>query len=250
MSKTRTLKAVARRLGFDVFRYGISRFRVDVVGNMHYAPIRPLSTYSPWLDDKTFLALHDAISAHTLVDVYRCFELWELVAQTAKLPGDIVEVGVWRGGTGALLAARAKEAGKRAYLCDTFTGIVKATQKDTTYRGNEHANTSEDTVKSLVDGLGLDNVKIMKGVFPEDVAEQLENQTFCFAHIDVDVYQSAKEVLEFVWPRVPIGGIVVFDDYGFVSCDGIPKLIAEHRRDPDKVIVHNLNGHAVLVKTS
>ena len=40
-----------------------------------------------------------------MVDVYRCHELWTLAKQAAKVEGAILEVGVWRGGTGAILAA-------------------------------------------------------------------------------------------------------------------------------------------------
>jgi O-methyltransferase len=49
---------------------------------------------------------------------------------------------------------------------------------------------------------------------------------------------------------MPVGGVVVFDDYGFEVCAGIPPLIAEYRGNPDKVVLHNLNGHAVVVKIS
>jgi O-methyltransferase len=69
-------------------------------------------------------------------------------------------------------------------------------------------------------------------------------------HVDVDVYLSAKEVMSFVWPRMPDGGIAVIDDYGFDCCDGIRQLVDEYRGSPDKVILHNLNGHAVVIKTA
>jgi O-methyltransferase len=78
----------------------------------------------------------------------------------------------------------------------------------------------------------------------------MAKEKFCFVHIDVDVYQSAKETFEFAWPRMPAGAIAVFDDYGFMSCDGIPKLLAEYRGGAGKLVIHNLNGHAMVVKTS
>lgn len=93
-------------------------------GGMSHSVIIPESTYSPWLDDLEFMRIFNAISHNTLFDIYRCRELWSLVAQTASVPGDILEVGVWRGGTGALMAARSQglDSGKRVYLCDTYTG--------------------------------------------------------------------------------------------------------------------------------
>ena len=64
------------------------------------------------------------------------------------------------------------------------------------------------------------------------------------------MYQSAQDVLSWVWPRLSIGGIVVFDDYGFRGCDGIARLVNEERQKNDRVFIHNLNGHAVLIKIS
>ncbi|MFZ0394766.1 MAG: TylF/MycF/NovP-related O-methyltransferase [Terracidiphilus sp.] len=69
-------------------------------------------------------------------------------------------------------------------------------------------------------------------------------------HIDVGVYQSAKDVLHFVWPRIEFGGVVVFDDYGFETCSGIPTLIAELLTDTDNLVIKNLNGHAIIIKTA
>jgi O-methyltransferase len=45
-----------------------------------------------------------------------------------------------------------------------------------------------------------------------------------------------------------VGGIVVYDDYGFNGCDGIRRHVEEHRLDRDCLLVHNLNGHAILIK--
>jgi O-methyltransferase len=221
-----------------------------MIGGMHYEPVKPLATYAPWLDDQNFLRIYGDVRSHTLVDQYRCFELWELVGQTAPIPGDILEVGSWRGGSGAIIASRAKAMApsKRVYLCDTFEGVVKASAKDSQYRGGEHADTSEETVKNLLSRHALQQAKILRGIFPDAFKETMSGESFSFVHIDVDVYQSAKETFAFVWPRMPKGGVVVFDDYGFDSCDGIPKLVAEFRGDSDKLVVHNLNGHALAIK--
>jgi O-methyltransferase len=64
------------------------------------------------------------------------------------------------------------------------------------------------------------------------------------------VYQSGKDILEWVWSRMPIGGVVVFDDFGFPSTTGITKLVHEFEGRPDRVCVQNINGHAVFVKTA
>lgn len=208
----------------------------------------PKATYSPWLQDEEFKKTFRFAKENTLVDVYRCFELWTLIKQANKLKGDVLEVGVWKGGTGSLLAsAVSKDA--TVYLCDTFSGVVKAGKKDNQYIGGEHADTSEDIVKHLFEQLNITNYSILKGIFPDETSSGITDKKFKFCHIDVDVYQSAKETFLWVWQRMEIGGIVVFDDYGFAACEGITDLINnELQLREDLIMVHNLNGHAVLIK--
>src|SRR5262245_44867797 len=205
----RLVQVALGRLGFEVRRIGTPHGR--------YSAIQPYATFSPWNTDDEFGQAYEKIRDHTLVDVYRCFELWSLVPEVNSIAGVIVEVGVWRGGTGALLAKSAQRAGIReqVFLCDTFRGVVKAGALDPAYRGGEHADTSAAHVKKLMDRLELDNVQIVEGVFPEDCRTALGESRMRLAHIDVDVYQSAADSFDFIWPRLSVGGIVVFDDYGF-----------------------------------
>lgn len=222
-----------------------------------YGEVLPLANYAPWQADEAFRRVYDEISHATQVDISRCYELWTLIPQTAQLPGAILEVGVWRGGTGALLAARAETttspgaAGQATvYLADTFQGVVKAGPKDDYYRGGEHADASAAQVAELLTGLQIRNARILEGVFPEETAAQIAEEAIRFCHIDVDVYQSARDTLEWVWPRMAVGGVVVYDDYGFYGCEGVTALGNEDFDRPDRIMIHNLNGHGILVKTA
>ncbi len=85
------LQFILNKLGYTVFR---------MPGTAEYDRASPIATYAPWNVDSAFLAAHKAIARNTLVDIYRCYELWTLVGQTAKLTGSLLEVGVWRGGSG------------------------------------------------------------------------------------------------------------------------------------------------------
>ena len=210
------------------------------------------ATYSPWLADTRFRSCHAAVRGHTLVDLYRCWELWHLLGQVRGVDGDILEVGTWRGGTGALLGRRAADLRLAAeiFLCDTFTGVVKAGAEDPNYGGGEHADTALPVVEDLLRRLELDNVRILQGIFPDETAAAVAERTFRFCHIDVDAYRSARDVLHWVWPRLAVGGVVVFDDFGFPSTTGIARLVHEEEGAPDRVCLQNLNGHAVFVKTS
>jgi len=216
-----------------------------------YEIITPRARYSPWNCDDEFLNVYRSIQAHTLVDLYRCYELWCLVKQAAKLEsGAILEVGVWRGGTGVLIAKAARLSGLQVpvYLCDTFSGVVKAGKHDTYYKGGEHADAAEDDVRCLIQSLSLPHVCLLRGVFPDETASSLDGQSFRFCHIDVDVYQSAHDILNWLWPRLVLGGMVVYDDYGFDSCSGISKHVDEQAGSNDRVVIHNVNGHAIVIK--
>lgn len=217
-----------------------------------YQRVHPVANYSPWLGNVEFLRVAAAVRDNTLVDVYRLYELWQLVEQTAKLSADaILEVGAWRGGSGVLMAHQAARCGlgDRVYLCDTFAGIVKAGPRDNHWQDGDVAGASIGAVWDLSNALKLKNVTVLAGVFPDDTAFCIPAETyFRLVHIDVDVYESAADVLTWVWPWLVSGGVVVYDDYGFQECQGIRQHVDEQRALRDRIVLHNLNGHAVVVK--
>lgn len=208
------------------------------------------ATYSPWKTDAAFQLAWQKIRAHTGVDVYRLYENWKLLGQLKKIPGDILEVGVWKGGSGCLFAQKCRQDGIDAaiYLCDTFQGVVKASDKDNKYKGGEFSDTTVDLVEDLIRAIDGRNVHILKGIFPDDTAERIRDKTFRLCHIDVDTYESARQTTEWVWPRLSVGGAIIYDDYGFVGCEGVTKYVNEIADREDSLLIHNLNGHAILIK--
>ncbi|MCC7380041.1 MAG: class I SAM-dependent methyltransferase [Chitinophagaceae bacterium] len=210
----------------------------------------PKSTYSPWLQDEAFLKTFDAIKENSLVDIYRCYELWSISKRLKKSEAAIIEVGVWRGGTAALLA-KANDNQSPIYLCDTFEGVAKAGDKDNQYKGGEHADTSVEIVETVMKEQGISSYQILKGIFPDTNADKLDAEKFKICHIDVDVYESAKDIFNWVWTRMIVGGVVIFDDYGFAACAGITQLVNELANStPNAFFIHNINGHGLLIKTA
>jgi len=206
------------------------------------------ASYSPWVDDPEFQNLYELISGHTIVDLYRCYELYSWITKNKHIQGDILEVGVWKGGTGCLLAAALKKVSPEAkiFLVDTFKGVVKAGGNDSIYKGGEHSDTTINEVLLLISRMGLRNVQVIEGTYPDEVLiAGIEKLRFC--HIDVDTYQSAKDVFMQVWPFITKGGCVIFDDYGFWGCEGVTTLCNELDL-VDGVFIYNLNGHALLIK--
>lgn len=190
------------------------------------------------------------VASYSLLDKMRLYELWQLANQVKHLPGNAIEIGSWRGGSGCLIASRIAQDDKEAmmFLCDTFSGVVKVGCHDTFYQGGEFANSSESIVADLTKRMCLQNVKILAGIFPEETGPQIEGLLFKFAHIDVDVYQSARDAFEYLFPRLLNGAIIVFDDYGSSSTSGISRYVDELQGRPDIVIIRNLNGQAVVIK--
>jgi O-methyltransferase len=209
--------------------------------------VLPHATLAPWLNDYDFLTIYEKIKEYTLVDLYRCYELWILAKQSSYIDGAILEVGVWRGGTGAILAEATKSSNKKVFLADTFQGVVKAGANDTVYKGGEHSDTSLQLVSKLISSLSLQNVHLLKGIFPEDTQHYVKDK-IAMLHCDVDVYSSSKDIVEWCLPRMSVGSVLVFDDYGFYGCEGVTTFCNELRLRDDLIFIHNLNGHAIFIK--
>ena len=229
----------------------ITTLRGPTTRYSHELIVPMTSTYSPWYDDTGFRAAYDAIASNTFVDQYKCYELWEQLGQLRAVGGDVLEVGVWRGGTGTLMAHRCQQLDLDAqvFLADTFEGVVKAGDDDPWYEGGEHADTSPEIVQKLAATMGVD-VRLLVGIFPDDTAHEVDDRTFRLIHIDVDVYKSARDVLEWSWLRLNTGGVVVWDDYGSFECEGVAQLGRElFALDlPHIRLVHNVNGHLLMFK--
>ncbi len=86
----------------------------------------------------------------------------------------------------------------RLFLADTFAGVVKAGELDATYRGGEHNDTSVELVETLLRTNGVENYLILQGIFPEASGAEVDDCAIRLAHIDVDVYESAKDAFEWV----------------------------------------------------
>ena len=94
----------------------------------------------------------------------------------------------------------------------------------------------------------LDNAEILEGIFHDDSSRYLGRHGFRSCHVDVDVYQSASDIVDWIWDRIVTGGVMVYDDYGFAGCDGITRFVNEQATAEHRLVIHNLNGHAIVVK--
>lgn len=224
-----------------------------IINNLaYYSAIHPFARYAPWRNDKKFQEAFQLVQKNTLItEESRMYELWQLSSEVKDLKGDYIEIGSWRGGSGALItiAANAHSSDFNMFMCDTFTGVVKASEKDNVYKNNEHADTSEEVVQELIKKLNLKNVKTLKGIFPDETGMHVESNNFKFCHIDVDVYESAKSITNWIWDKMVVGGIIVYDDFGFQEMQGVTLFVESQRLKSDRLVIHNLNGHGIIIKT-
>lgn len=131
------------------------------------------------------------------------------------LAGAVAELGSYRGGASFILRRLAPL--KKLHLFDTWSGNPFFDPLCHHKIGEWAANL--DDCKRLIG-----HAEYHQGVFP-DTAAGLEDEEFCFCYVDCDTYQAAKAAIEFFWPRLVPGGLLVFDDYGWEPCAGIKKAV-------------------------
>ena len=216
-------------------------------------------TYSPWKADSEFIKLSRKIDGYTLVDLNKQYLAYSYVKQLCKIgvAGDYLEVGVWRGGLSALIAMTfekytAQHQKRKFYLADTFLGMPQTNKdKDNFYKGGELSDTSELVVKNLFNKCGIHNYQILAGIFPNQTSSMLDSNSLAYLHIDVDIYDSAKSTFEYCWNKVTRNGMVVFDDYGYSSTEGVTYFVNEEVSGlPDALVIYNMGGHAIVIKTA
>jgi len=200
--------------------------------------------YQPWRA-RWFVDLYNSISPYTVVSIDRCWTIRQMASHASALDGVFLEAGVFQGGTARMLRLLAEEKSKQLHLFDSFEGMKVADADLDRHVSGDFADTSLEGVQKVV-GTG-DFVHFHKGWIPDTFAD-LGELKVSFAHIDLDLYQGVFDTLAFVYPRMPAGGVIVFDDYGFASCPGARRAVEEYFDDkPEKPLALH-TGQAVVHK--
>ena len=121
--------------------------------------------------------------------------------------GDFAELGVYQGATARLIHQYAPE--RRLHLFDTFSGFDEREIGSPSHRGL-FSDTSVDVVMKKI-APRSDNIAIHAGSFPETAASAPDS--FAFVHIDADLSEPTSAGLEFFYPRMSPGGVLVVHDY-------------------------------------
>jgi hypothetical protein len=154
-----------------------------------------------------------------LDNVQKCIE--DVLAD--GVPGDLVETGVWRGGTSIFMRAVLKAHGvedRTVFVADSFEGLpapdAETFPHDAKSRlhNYEFLAVSQETVAEHFGRFGLldDQVEFVKGWF-RDTMPSLAGRTWAVIRLDGDMYESTISVLENLYPGLSPGGYVIVDDY-------------------------------------
>lgn len=181
-----------------------------------------------WEEDDYFNDIIKQIVGYTLVDKVRCFMIYQYAKQVAGLPGDVAEVGVYKGGTARLLAKAFGSKSKTIHLFDTFSGMPPPDPSKDIHKEGDFDDTSLESVKTYLHD--CKNVRLYQGLFPV-TSKPVDNTIFCLVHIDTDIYKSVMNCCRFFYPRLEKGGIMIFDDYGFLSCPGAKMAVDDFFSD-------------------
>lgn len=140
-------------------------------------------------------------------------DMISLLAKCVNIEGDIIECGVYRGGSLIEISKKLKQlkSNKIIYGLDTFEGHPY-TDKGTAHIKGLFSDASYIKLHFLIKLLKLDNIILLKGLFVNSFVK-LKNKKFCFVHLDCDLYKSYKECFKFILPRLAKNAIVVCDDY-------------------------------------
>ena len=158
---------------------------------------------------------------------------------------NIIEFGVFRGGTSLFMATLLAELHPQArlYCLDTFSGMPETDNSIDAHSRGDFSDADLSGLRERIRLLDLTNVEIVEGrfedTFPGITARGIQ---FALAHIDCDIYSAVKYSQDAVWDRMVSGGYLVFDDATMASCIGatqaVEELIMQRRLHSEQVWPH------------
>lgn len=189
----------------------LSRLRRGVLGALESLLARKYAYISFHSDQRRVFDLIREVKARTgmLISDQEAFQLWTAASSAAlSIPGNFAEFGVYNGGSAKLLS-EIKGEGRALHLFDSFEGLPKLGPKDDGWEEGWFRG-SREGVEMLLGK--YPKIHIHQGLFPT-TAEPVRDEKFAFVHLDVDIYQSTLDGLEFFYPRLSPGGLLLSHDY-------------------------------------
>lgn len=187
----------------------------------------------------------------------------EFFKMTADIPGDIAELGVFRG-MGLFTWANLLEAysiGDRTKIVwgfDNWEGFTEFSEEDKANEAPTKKNIGDYSPKAhyqeLLDAIQIFDqdrfipqkarIKLIKGPIEETAVDFDKNNPgvkFSLIHFDCDLYAPTKAALEAFWPKLNRGGIMLFDEYNIHEWPGETQAVDEFFADKPDVTIKTLN---------
>jgi hypothetical protein len=180
-----------------------------------------------------FAAAWERCRDFTMTSPERMYALWSAAryVSAAGLAGDVVECGVWKGGSSMLAALALLAVGDRTrtlWLYDTFAGMTEPTERDVDHAGRDArarfaraeqsggwfvAPLDEVRVALARTGYPAERLRFVAGKVEETIPREAPER-IALLRLDTDWYESTRHELEQLWPRLVPGGVLLIDDYG------------------------------------
>ena len=210
------------------------RYMWDVIFNPDYQP-------SGWKNARKEGRLSKALLKleRNYAEKVRFFNFWLQVENLKKeqVPGAFAELGVYRGESARVL--HHMDTARRFHLFDTFEGFKNqdlAVEKGeaANYKTSNFADTSPEKVLAEIGG--NQNIILHPGSFPSS-AVKVVHEKFALVNIDADLYNPTKAGLEFFYPRLSPGGVILLHDYNN-KWEGVVKAVDDFCKTiPENMVV-------------
>jgi O-methyltransferase len=162
-----------------------------------------------------------------------------LINRTLPIEGDVAECGVFRGASLVPMAIQLQQLapGKHLLGFDSFQGVDDSILFDLSLgappeyykRVGAFDETSRSMVEAKLRRFDCDNAALVPGYFRDSLFTYADRR-FCFAHFDLGIYQACKECLEFFYPRMNSGGIILINSYNDPPWPGCNQAVDEFLR--------------------
>lgn len=214
--------------------------RVAQLLTPHYVLTAPEKA---WFTDEEFFRQFYAFEDHDQT-ADRKYTLRQLLSLVDQVPGDTAECGVYLGTSSWFICDHFRHSGRIHHGFDSFEGLSKPTAADGRFW---HVGDLRGREEDARHRLRAFDVRLYRGWFPERFHE-VADRTFAFVHIDVDLYEPTRDSLEFFYPRMAPGGLILLDDHGHTTCPGSTRATEEYMADKPESIVLLTTGQAFIVK--
>jgi O-methyltransferase len=178
--------------------------------------------------ERRLLGMDWPLNAETMIGMRRLDNLQQCVADVIaqRVPGDLIETGVWRGGAAIFMRAALEAYGdveRYVWVADSFQGLPQPDPDR--YPADEgidlwkikYLAVSVEEVKANFERYGLldDRVRFLVGWF-KDTLPKAPIDKLAVMRLDGDLYESTMDALVALYPKLSVGGYVIIDDYGDV----------------------------------